>query len=405
MKKLWIVALLSLFLVGCSLGGEETTETTVVVDTENFLPITTIDELMEIEMNKSYILMNDLDLTGVEWEPLGSFTQPFLGIFDGNNQTISNLTITDKNAGLNGLFAKVSGDISDLNLTGVSINYQTDFLTYAGALAGIIAGDVENVVVEALINVTNSLGSSHLGLLTGLSDCQISDISDVASFLPDTISGVDVSGEIIVETFEYAYVGGIVGTNFNYKITDNLVNVIASTSTDSKGTILYGGIVGSNYQGVRSGYHAERNLTEFLISNNIVISDFTVNAEEIDVTSGGIIGYNSYGILIDNFNASEQNISANNVKAGLLIGEDWHSDIRNSVTSGSITSTAKADEFVSVYKGLIYEEIGFENNYWHSETFESNMSTKINSLTEESFYVDNLNWETGFIQKITDNLS
>jgi hypothetical protein len=405
MKKIWIVILFSLFLVGCDFSGQETTETPVEVDRENFLPITTIDELKNLEMNKSYILMNDLDLTDIEWEPIGSFTNSFLGIFDGNDKTISNLTITDKNAGLNGLFAKVSGDIKDLSLTNVDISYETDFLTYAGALAGVVSGEVENIYVEAMIDITNSQGNSHLGLLAGLSDCQISDINDVAGFLPKTISDVEVSGEIIVKSLQSAYIGGIIGSNFNYKVTNNIVDLVASSSNDSAGLIYLGGIIGSNYQGIRSGYHVDRNKAEFVITENIVKSTFTIDSENLDVVSGGLIGYNSYGILNDNFSNSEMNISAKNINASLLISEDWHSEITDIVASGTIVSETEGLENVNVYKGLNYEEVSFDNSYWYSSSFDSNLTTEIDSLTEEDFYVDNLNWETSFIQKIIEILN
>ncbi len=43
---------------------------------------------------KVFILMDDIDLAGKEWTPIGNGSNAFTGCFRGNNNTISNLTIT-----------------------------------------------------------------------------------------------------------------------------------------------------------------------------------------------------------------------------------------------------------------------------------------------------------------------
>lgn len=53
-------------------------------------PIRTVEDLLAIaeDPSGSYILMADLDMTGVEWKTLD-----FAGTFDGNGYAILNLTI------------------------------------------------------------------------------------------------------------------------------------------------------------------------------------------------------------------------------------------------------------------------------------------------------------------------
>lgn len=45
------------------------------------------------DMAASYILMNDIDLGGIDFQPIGDGTTTFTGTFDGNGYTISNLSI------------------------------------------------------------------------------------------------------------------------------------------------------------------------------------------------------------------------------------------------------------------------------------------------------------------------
>ena len=42
----------------------------------------------------SYKLMNDIDLDGAEWTPIGTEAVPFNGTFDGNGYRISNMKVT-----------------------------------------------------------------------------------------------------------------------------------------------------------------------------------------------------------------------------------------------------------------------------------------------------------------------
>ena len=72
-------------------------------------------------------LMNDIDLTdwlaenypGQGWQPVGSSSEPFKGILDGNNKTISGFSINRTTTDYVGLFGYVSGaTIKNLTLKG-----------------------------------------------------------------------------------------------------------------------------------------------------------------------------------------------------------------------------------------------------------------------------------------------
>ena len=68
-------------------------------ETDPYL-ITTVTQLQDIQNSRLgqvagtyFRLENDLDLTGVEWNPI----QAFVANFDGNGKTITNLTISSGN--------------------------------------------------------------------------------------------------------------------------------------------------------------------------------------------------------------------------------------------------------------------------------------------------------------------
>jgi len=72
-------------------------------------------------MDKHFILMADLDLSGVEMSPIGSDTQSFEGVFDGNGHVISNLAINLPGSNCVGLFGYLTGEVKNLGLADVSI--------------------------------------------------------------------------------------------------------------------------------------------------------------------------------------------------------------------------------------------------------------------------------------------
>ena len=142
MKKYLIifsVFLLGIALVGCDFSNTTQPITTEVTTTEptELLLVSTVDELKAMDVTKSYILTTDLDLNGAEWDPIGTPNNPFKGWFDGDNHTISNYVITEKNDNYNGFFGVVTGKILNLTVSNFSINYSTDFMTYAGGLVAL----------------------------------------------------------------------------------------------------------------------------------------------------------------------------------------------------------------------------------------------------------------------------
>lgn len=120
--------------------------------------------------DKSYMLSCDLDLSGINHEPIFDANEYFAGIFFGNGKTIKNLTVATE-SNFPSLFGMVMGGVVDnLTLENVSIT-TTDYNTqdegmhyYVGTLAGYFAGRIDNVRVSGNIIVD---GLSYDGVAVG----------------------------------------------------------------------------------------------------------------------------------------------------------------------------------------------------------------------------------------------
>ena len=107
---------------------------------------------------KTLTLSSDLDLQGIEWTPIGTNANPFLGNLDGAGHTIYNLNVNNDGwAGLVGHAGKSSGStISNLTVVNATITSNR----MAGVIVGQIYGNVVNCHVEnANIIVTPNLVS------------------------------------------------------------------------------------------------------------------------------------------------------------------------------------------------------------------------------------------------------
>ncbi len=120
-------------------------------------------------------LMNNIDLAGLEWTPIGkgttgdyfnnSTTSAFSGTFNGNHYIVSNMKITNANNGNIGFFGIINGgSVYNLGLENVDIavNFNRDSSEVIGALAGIVydGGNIENCFTTGSISGRNDYSGS-----------------------------------------------------------------------------------------------------------------------------------------------------------------------------------------------------------------------------------------------------
>ena len=161
--------------------------------------------------------------TGDGWPPIGDFSDPFSGIFEGNGHTVSNLRINKDDLFI-GLFHTVSCSINGLCLLNV------DVVAFAsvGSLAGINRGSITNSCSTGYIR-----GSVVIGGLVG---------SLRSGIIGNSYSTVQISAD-------GNSIGGLVGENLKLaKVT----NSYATGPVTGHGRV--GGLVGENVGTINNSY-------------------------------------------------------------------------------------------------------------------------------------------------------
>ena len=194
--------------------------------------------------------------------PIGTESNPFRGTFDGNNQIISNLTISNLSvnptSSYTGLFGYVNGGkISNLGLANANISGGTHDNT--GGVAGYITGN--GATITGCYVTGKVIGTSNVGGITGsaLSNANITNCYTTCS-----VSGSDLyvgsivgnnSNSVVERCYATgnisgpAHCGGIVGINSGTGAVRYNVALHQSISKTSGDSGLFGRVAGSNSSG------------------------------------------------------------------------------------------------------------------------------------------------------------
>lgn len=203
-----------------------------------------------------FLLVSDLDLSGKEWTPIGTYGNPFWGGFDGGGHTITGMTITGKEASYVGLFGEcrnftaASSYIKSVTVKGANISGKS----FVGAIAGGGANisdcySIENTIcaIRQVGGVCGSLTGNIFGCYNSSSVSGISiagGIMGTASYEGNVGNGVVQYcyniGAVTVSQQD-SYVGGITGASANRYNISNCLNCGKITGNGKN----VGGIVGS----------------------------------------------------------------------------------------------------------------------------------------------------------------
>ncbi len=182
--------------------------------------ISTVEQLRAISdaPNGYYELVNDIDLSDIEWTPLcnsgtgDADTTGFLGVLDGKGYKIKNLTVTSNILKYQGLFRVIGGHavVKNLIFDNVDINVNAENKDFcAGALAGVALGSpqISNVVVNGSISVTGiSSKSIYVAGVVGesmLSEAYFTDVINNARVSsPNFAGGITTCGLVYISYFE-----------------------------------------------------------------------------------------------------------------------------------------------------------------------------------------------------------
>src|SRR5262245_59404343 len=247
--------------------------------------------------------------TKITFDPNQTFTPipNFTGLFDGQGQTIANLTIasTAQNVGLFGSIGS-TGVVRNLNLADVTVSGLGS--QFVGTLAGTNAGTISNVsATDVAVRVgSNGNGGGLVGLNSG------------------TITNAFASGGVTgaAGTNGFTTLGGLAAVNLGA-----ISNSVAAVDVGSPDTanLQAAGLVGNN-------------------SGTILSSAALGNVQTGNTSiAGGLVASNSVGGVIISSQASGNVTVGTGSVAGSLVGAN-NGTIRDSTGSGTVISTGSGTD-------------------------------------------------------------
>ena len=187
----------------------------------------------------SYVLDADIDLSGMNWEPVGNSENPFNGSFDGNGHVISNMSI-DSGGDYAGLFGYVENAsfrnirLTDINISGTQTRiggiagYVQKSATFTDcSVTGTISAEEEeksNLYVGGIMGRNNDAYGGNVTMSGCSSDVTITlnnpygRVGGIAGSLdPGSIDSCFSLGSIRGRA---SYIGGIMGRAGDVDVTD-----------------------------------------------------------------------------------------------------------------------------------------------------------------------------------------
>lgn len=262
-------------------------------------------------LGKNYKLSADLDLTSVSFSGIGTAEHPFTGRFDGQNHTISNITVSGTdNVGFFGVIRGAT--IRSLNLTNVTITGKEK----VGGLVGYaqaaldkndLSKNIANLIGGCTVSGTVS-GEKQTGGLVGLNEgkTDLDTLFSIASTIDKssadvTVTGKDMTGGLVGENSgtvtKSTAIGSVTGTNS----TGGLVGSGSGDIYDShaKGAVTgnnhTGGFAGSSTGTVKNCYSLGAVTgTDYTgaFAGSLAAADTVVGAGQVTITGTPTQGYN-----------------------------------------------------------------------------------------------------------------
>lgn len=281
--------------------------------------IYTANDLQNINGHSWYKLMNDIDLNGVKWQPIGRNGATMANL-DGGGFSIKNLNVKDSASDFCGLFSTLQdATITNLTLEGCSVD--------GGSKTAVLAGDMTSCTISNVTIIKGNIkGSANVGALAGKAyDCTLQNVQMLQT---------SVSGDSIV--------GGIIG------IADRLDITLSSFNGDVTGAKNVGGICAtansvtkisrSCTSGTVTGTGADTKAAGIVAESRAYVTDcFTTANISAPGYVGGIVGLNYASV--SNCYASGT-LSSETLAAGIVAYNDG--------ASATLKNSAAASEKISV---------------------------------------------------------
>lgn len=252
-------------------------------------------------LNKSVILEKDIDLTGVEWTPVGSdMNTGYAGEFNGNGKFIYNLVVESdaSNVGFFGGLAE-KAKVHNVKFANAQVT-ATSGAAYAGVIAGSSMGKIESCNVRS-----SQVAGHYAGAIVGnnsvqVNGCNALDVQVTATYAAGGIAGVNY-GKI-----EYCTLSGhstIVANGSSPRAGGIVGETAEQSGVTTSGRLLKCAVDGAIISATWAGGIAGEN--SFGIVAQCVANDVTVIHQASNASSylGGVVGYNTRGDVVASYSA------------------------------------------------------------------------------------------------------
>lgn len=279
---------------------------------QGYTVIKTAEDLQAVANNLSgkYILMNDIDLSGIDWKPIGNYNPTaedpwagaFKGEFNGNGFSIKNLTVSaSEDDTAVGLFGATNGaTITNTIVENANVSAPSEYNDIAvGGLIGLSRDtNIDNVTVTGEVS-----GHQGVGGLIGVVD-------DSEGLGKNTISNVNTD----VNVNSAFYAGGLIGrvdsTAQNSLVIENCHTSGNITVTDS----CAGGLIG------------EAGKTVITVNN--CSSDMNISREsDLPSELSWLLDTSRIGGIIGNCNGTYISVCNSDFKGTLNSDDEFKGDV------------------------------------------------------------------------------
>ncbi|MCL2037155.1 MAG: hypothetical protein FWG83_07235 [Oscillospiraceae bacterium] len=363
---------------------------------EDSIPIATREglELIREDLTGKFHLTANIDLTGIDWIPIGDSSNPFEGVLDGQGYAITGLEVIQQRVVVNGarigFFHTVKGgQIKNLGLEDVFL-MNTAWSAASGGFAGVInyAEDsptsVDNCYVTGSV-ISGGEDTVYAGGITAnltawpsrptseiVNSYNAADVITSSNLNPQVSYGgglVGVTSNNVRIWYSHnrgnvtgdMYVGGIVG-----RVTQSYdwIPEIAHTSNSGNVTLAigdrYSGYVGGITGELRGKLHSSHN------TGNVSILTDSTSAKEAE--AGGLVGRNSgeYGEIANSYNhgtVTVQAVGANAYAGGIVGNSAANSSVSTSYNTGSLTAVTN----LGAIAGNVAANATITNTFWNNE--------------------------------------
>lgn len=231
------------------------------------------------------ILDNDIDLSDIDWTPIGTESRPYTGTFDGGTYTITGLTVnqTRENVGLIGCIGS-NGTVKNVKLENVNITGDGYFV---GGVAGTNYGTIENCSVDGTLtnnrhylggvvgnNYGSIIGCSSSGTITGTSP-------NVGGIGGQSVGGTIMACYSVANIKGWSSSGGVLGQTNRETVV--IACYHAKGNVTGEQSRMIGGVIGWNYGKVTACYW-ENNQGQGIGDNQGSTTIETTKVDGTDVT-------------------------------------------------------------------------------------------------------------------------